>query len=118
MNRRVFNIFGSLLMLLICCSCDRRDYTPRENGTLAEIHSLEKAIDKFRADCGRYPTETEGLSVLVTNTGILGCRGSYTSETLKDMWGTPLRYQVIQDKPKITSAGIDGKFGSEDDLSN
>ena len=43
----------------------------------------------------------------------------YLAGGLEDPWGNTLQYEKRGKKrPKITSAGPDGEFGTEDDLTN
>jgi len=43
-------------------------------------------------------------------------RDFYMKDILKDVWGTPYRYEVEGKKIKITSAGRDKNFGTKDDV--
>ena len=68
-------------------------------------------------DVGRYPTEQEGLQVLITNQ-LKNSKGPYmtASDVPRDPWGQPYRYRLIDGKPCIDSSGPDRKFGTEDDV--
>ncbi len=59
-----------------------------------QIQELEQAVDLFRIDVGRYPSEQEGFSVLLANPGGLrGWNGPYLRRALPDdPWGNPYRY--------------------------
>ena len=61
-----------------------------------EIKSLETSLDLFMIDVGRYPTQQEGLQVLVTNPGgIPGWHGPYLKATNVplDPWGHAYQYR-------------------------
>lgn len=85
----------------------------------ASIKNITTACDMFNIDCGRYPTEQEGLGALVRNPGIDGWRGPYIGgeNGLPDPWGTPLRLASHTGKVcRVLSAGPDKLFGSRDDI--
>lgn len=60
-----------------------------------QIKDLEQAVDLFKLDVGRYPTQSEGLEALVVNPSSLGgWNGPYLRRGLPDdPWGNPYRYQ-------------------------
>lgn len=60
-----------------------------------QIQDLASAVDLFRLDVGRYPTEAEGLQALVTQPpGLAGWNGPYLRRGLpNDPWGNPYRYR-------------------------
>ena len=62
----------------------------------AQIKELESAVDIFRLDVGRYPSEQEGLQALVNQpSGSSGLSGPYLRKGLPtDPWGNPYRYRV------------------------
>jgi len=61
-----------------------------------EMKSLGTALDLFMIDIGRYPTQQEGLAVLVSNTDNLPTwHGPYLKSTAVplDPWGHPYQYR-------------------------
>ena len=66
------------------------------------------ALADWHREGGGYPPPgPEGLEELKT----------YDSAVFfKDAWGRELRYEVVSGRPRLTSAGADGKFGTEDDI--
>jgi general secretion pathway protein G len=62
----------------------------------AQIDALDKALDQFRLDVGRYPTPEEGLQVLVARpSGESGWNGPYLKKGVPaDPWGRPYQYQL------------------------
>lgn len=61
----------------------------------AQIDALDKALEAFRMDMGRYPSSGEGLQVLVASPGGDGrWRGPYLKGQVPvDPWGTPYEYR-------------------------
>lgn len=61
-----------------------------------QIHELETALDLYRLDLGRYPTQSEGLSALVAKpAGLDRWQGPYLKQNTVplDPWGHPYRYR-------------------------
>lgn len=87
--------------------------------TQAQIELLSGAIERFRIDVGRYPTELEGLQVLLTKPGdVQGWAGPYLSKDAipKDAWGRPFIYKEGENGRFIVrSLGSDGREGGEGD---
>jgi general secretion pathway protein G len=71
----------------------------------AQIESLEKALDHYRLDNRRYPTNEEGLAAI----------GPYLKKALpNDPWGKPYVYRVPGQNGgefELFSYGRDGKAG-------
>ena len=67
-------------------------------------HELLVQVGRFTLDCGRYPTEREGLHALLVNPGLDGWRGPY----LDKQWAARIAdfdYRLRNDKPEITVRG-------------
>ena len=82
----------------------------------AQIDALDKALDQFRLDTGRYPTTEEGLQALVTqpSTDIQGWAGPYLKKAVPaDPWGRPYVYQQpgTHSDFDLLSYGKDGRPG-------
>lgn len=61
----------------------------------AQIELLGQALDQFRLDTGRYPSNEENLAALVTNPGIEKWEGPYLKKGLpNDPWGKPFAYRI------------------------
>ena len=62
----------------------------------AQISMIDTALDAFRLDMGRYPTQEEGLTILWQNPGNLtNWDGPYLPKAVKaDPWGQPYVYKV------------------------
>ena len=95
--------------------------------TKASFTSLENALERFKLDVGRYPTEEEGLAALYTAPdGVADWAGKYLtkSRSLRDAWDNDYIYKIPgpNDEPyEIISLGADKAEGGEKynaDLSN
>jgi general secretion pathway protein G len=88
-----------------------------------QIDSLAAALDLFYLDAGRYPSQTEGLAVLIKKPGnVDGWNGPYLQQSSLplDPWGQAYEYEVPgQSGPyAIVSYGSDGREGGTDDASD
>jgi general secretion pathway protein G len=88
--------------------------------TEANLKTLHNAVAQFKMDTGRYPTEKEGISVLIEQpSDVRGYQpGGYLDSTTtpKDSWSNDFVYQLSPDSYKpfvIISYGADGKEGGE-----
>ena len=81
----------------------------------AQIDALDKALDQFRLDLGRYPTTEEGLQALVTAPGNEPAwAGPYLKKSVPaDPWGRPYVYQQPGSHSDfdLLSYGKDGRPG-------
>lgn len=69
----------------------------RSDSARIQIQSLMSALDLYRLDTGRYPTQEEGLIALVERpAGAEHWNGPYVRrrDTLNDPWRRPYRYRV------------------------
>ena len=87
---------------------------------MTQMKALKEAVSVMHLDIGRYPSETEGLGLLVQapGEGVPNWNGPYlASEMPKDPWGEAYRYLAPQgdDSPKIESYGKDKKEGGSGD---
>jgi general secretion pathway protein G len=121
-----------LLVVLVILSLIMGLVGPRVLGYLSDararsaqlqIDSLAAALDLFYLDTGRYPSESEGLKVLIDRSpGIDRWNGPYLQQTELplDPWGQPYEYRVPGEKSAydIVSLGSDGRPGGTDDASD
>jgi general secretion pathway protein G len=92
----------------------------------AQIDSIEKALQAFRIDMGRFPTAGEGLQALqVAPAGDARWRGPYLKDAVPlDPWGQPYQYRVPSSRGKdydLSSFGRDrtaGGSGDDADITN
>jgi general secretion pathway protein G len=94
---------------------------------LAQIDALDKALDHFRLDVGRYPTTEEGLQALVAQPSgeAKNWAGPYLKKGVPaDPWGRPYLYQFPGTRGgdfDLQSYGKDGRpggTGEDADISN
>lgn len=83
-----------------------------------QLEYIHAALDLFLLDIGRYPTEEEGLRVLVSNEGNLdNWNGPYLKKKSmpEDGWGRPFRYKPGADgeTPTVYSLGADNEPGGD-----
>ena len=90
-----------------------------------QIRTLESALATYRLDTGRFPTEAEGLGILVeppaSGTDVSAWAGPYLDGGLpSDPWGRPYLYGLgtagyegAGQKPVVYSLGADGKPGGK-----
>jgi general secretion pathway protein G len=93
----------------------------RVTTTKANLKLLHMAVNQFKMDTGRFPTEEEGLMALVEQpTDVDNWQpGGYleTTELPKDGWGNDFYYQLYPESGKpfvIISYGADGDEGGEE----
>ncbi len=92
----------------------------------AQIDAFDKALQGYRIDMGRFPTQGEGLRALVEMAGVEPrWRGPYLKDKIPlDPWGAPYQYRYPSTHRKdydILSLGRDrapGGGGDDADLSN
>ena len=83
----------------------------------AQIVSLKQALAAMQLDIGRYPSDQEGLTLLVQSSGggVVNWNGPYLQGKLpKDPWDNPYVYAAPASSnadPTITSLGKDSKPG-------
>lgn len=80
-----------------------------------QIKSLKAALSTMQLDIGRYPTEQEGLDLLVRpGDRPANWSGPYLSGDLPaDPWGRPYLYTTpaADEEPRVSTLGSDGKPG-------
>lgn len=88
--------------------------------TKATLKALHQAINMFKLDTGRYPTEEMGLMELIEQpTDVIGwMQGGYLETTTVpvDAWKNEFVYQLNPESGKpfvIISYGADGREGGE-----
>jgi type II secretion system protein G len=87
--------------------------------TRFDFDTLEGALTSFEIDAGRYPTDKEGLGILVKNSTppVEGWKGPYLGGIPTDPWGNPYAYKTSKTEPYVVySYGPDGKPGTADDV--
>lgn len=115
----VLIIIGLLATLVVTKVASKIDQA-RVTTTKANLKSLHAAVNQFKMDTGRFPTEEEGLMALIEQPpDVRGWQpGGYleTTEIPKDGWGNDFIYQLYPEGPTqfvIISFGADGEEGGE-----
>lgn len=92
----------------------------REARAIADIATLETAIESFRLDMQRYPDEEEGLLALAKRPDSDDAelwKGSYIKRVPKDPWGNPYVYTcpgyMNTESFDLVAYGKDGQEGGE-----
>jgi general secretion pathway protein G len=114
-----------LLALMVSGVVNAASDRARLVATHADINILEQNLSAFDADCGRYPTTTEGFSALIhcpTNIPSGRWRGPYLDAFPNDPWGNPYVYRFPGkyntngfDLYSVGSDGISKSGGNDDD---
>lgn len=91
----------------------------------AQLDAMEKALDQYRLDVGRYPTTEQGLAALVTQpAGVTKWAGPYLKKGLPvDPWNKPYLYKSPGEHGEVDvfSYGRDGTpggTGEDADITN
>lgn len=83
----------------------------------AQIDALQKSLDQYRLDVGRYPSTEQGLAVLVAKPADEPkWAGPYLAKALpKDPWGHDYQYRAPGEHGEydLLSFGKDGRAGGE-----
>jgi len=115
-------IIGLLATLVVTKVATKIDQA-RITTTKANLKILHSAVNQFKMDTGRFPTEELGLLELIEmpNDVINWEPGGYleTTELPPDGWGNEFKYELFPESGKqfvIRSFGPDGEEGTEDDL--
>jgi general secretion pathway protein G len=118
----VLIILGLLATLVVTKVASKIDQA-RITTTKANLKLLASAVNQFKMDTGRFPTEDAGLKELIEQPSDVTTweQGGYleTTELPKDGWGHDFIYELNPESGKqfvIKSAGPDGEEGTDDDL--
>jgi len=95
--------------------------TSKVKTTEAQIKMFRGALETFRLDVGRYPTQEEGLSALnqmpQEARAQARWRGPYLDQEVPlDAWSTPYQYSLPGNNGQpfaLYSLGADGKTGGQ-----
>ena len=112
-------IIGLLATLVVTKVASKIDQA-RVTTTKANLKSLHTAVNQFKMDTTRFPTEEEGLSALIEQPADVENwePGGYleTTEVPKDAWGQEFIYELYPESGKpfvIKSFGADKQEGGE-----
>lgn len=90
------------------------------------IKALDQTLDIYAMDNGMFPTTEQGLKALMekpTSSPVPEhWNGAYLKEDPIDPWGKPYQYRYPSQNGHpdfdLWSLGLDGKDGTEDDITN
>lgn len=115
-------VIGTLVVINVMGAKGKADV----DTTIVQMRQFQAAIDNFRVDMKRLPTQDEGLKVLWSKEGLEESEAAswrpYLSEPKPvDHWGTAWIFKVPAEiegiEFDIISAGPDKQEGSDDDIS-
>lgn len=100
--------------------------TAKSNAAQIQIERIGAALDLYRLEVGRYPTDTEGLTGLVNQpTGVDRWNGPYlkNAESLVDPWGNQFVYRFpgengAYDLFSYGADNVEGGDGEAADVTN
>jgi general secretion pathway protein G len=88
----------------------------------AQMNAIEKALDQYRLDVGRYPTSEQGLAALfVRPTNEAKWSGPYMKkEVPADPWGKPFQFKSPGEHGEydLLTYGKDGQPGGVDEAAD
>ncbi|MBT9567375.1 MAG: type II secretion system major pseudopilin GspG [Thiobacillus sp.] len=91
----------------------------------AQIGALEKALDQYRIDTGRYPANEQGLAALTSKPADEAkWAGPYLKKAVpNDPWGKPYQYKMPGEHSEVDiyslgRDGVAGGSGEDADIGN
>ncbi len=112
----IIGLLATLVVTKVASQIDRA----RRTTTKANLKILHSAVNQFKMDTGRFPTEEEGLMALIEQPSDVSSYepGGYleTTEIAKDGWGDEFIYELYPESGKpfvIKSLGADNEEGGE-----
>lgn len=124
---RIVMALGLLNLLLVLLVPRVLGHLQREeiDATEQVMDTAIQAIEQFAEDhYGRYPSTRESIGVLCSDADdpCVGTGGQYLDSVPVDAWGNELLYwcpgTFNRDTFDVSSAGPDGVFGNDDDITN
>ena len=115
----VIAILGILAALIVPKIMSRPDEA-RRVAAKQDIGSIKQALDLYRLDNSRYPTQDQGLQALISKPTTDPVPnnwkdGGYLDKLPTDPWGHPYQYlnPGVHGEIDVFSFGADGKAGGE-----
>ena len=88
----------------------------RVNACRENIHVIKIALDQYNQENGKYPSEDSWKEAITGGDEPILEGGT---DKLMDPWAQEIQYKLIsRTKIELRSAGPDGQFETEDDLTN
>ena len=119
----VLVILGILAAIVVPKFANRGEQA-RQTAAKTQIGAFSTALNTFEVDNGYYPRGKDGLAALVSKPNeAANWRGPYLEGGIpNDPWGRPFLYEYPgkhnTTSYDISSAGFDGREGTEDDITN
>lgn len=111
-----------LLVLVFLTILGRPAHSSRPTRVASDFNSIGAALSMYAINAGRVPTTAQGLEALVIEPKAAPLPVKYKplmTRVPRDPWGTCYRYACLGEWSwRITSAGSDLTFGTEDDLNS
>ncbi len=109
----VVMVIIGLLVALVGPNVMGRAEKAKPQAARVQIENLASALEMFKLDTGRYPTEEEGLSVLrQAPSGVDRWDGPYLRKRVpKDPWDRDYVYRRSGKEFEVLSYGADGATG-------
>ncbi|MBM4107002.1 MAG: type II secretion system protein GspG [Phycisphaerae bacterium] len=115
---------GGLVLVNILGASEKADV----GNARLQLQAFEQAMEQFRAEMKRWPSEDEGIAVLWTSSSLESDEdrerwgGPYLKKPApKDLWGHEWVYRQPSEveglEYDLLSVGPDGEEGTEDDIS-
>ncbi len=113
-------VIMGLLATIVMPKILNRPEQARRTKALVEIRNIESALALFKTDTGRFPTTSDGLTVLASNPGGINGYNSdgYLKKVPRDPWGNLYVYISPGLNSKdydLESYGKDGENGGTND---
>ena len=112
----IIGLLATLVVMKVATKIDQARVTT----TKANLKALHAAVNQFKMDTSRFPTEEEGLRALIEQPSDVQNwePGGYleTTDVAKDGWGREFVYQLHPEGNSqfvIVSYGADGEEGGE-----
>jgi len=102
----------SIFSLLFCVLIVRLGPTRNSNIAAARtsIAAISVALDQYAEETGAYPTEQQGLAVLVTYSQLHKERIPHLERMPRTPWGELFIYRLVNGKPVVSARKPDGSF--------
>ena len=106
-----------LLLLFTIPDFGHHDKNLRKFITQDEFKLVHEQLEQYKSKHGEYPSQEVGISFLqydIYKEDRIIYKG--IPPDVSDPWGTPIRYRLTNGIPKLSSAGPDTLFDTEDDI--
>ncbi|WP_321962348.1 type II secretion system major pseudopilin GspG [Paraburkholderia sp. J7] len=111
-----------LLTVLFVSKTMTRPEEARHTLAKQDIATIMQALDSYRRDNGRYPTQAQGLRALIEKSNTnptpgVWKEGGYLARLPDDPWGNPYQYlnPGVHGEIDVFSYGQDARQGGEGD---